>query len=76
MEFCENNNIFLTAYGPLGSPKRSWAGPEEDAILDEPVVKQVAEKYKKTNAQILIKFQVIVLFIDFSLYLILLYLII
>ncbi|XP_025416690.1 alcohol dehydrogenase [NADP(+)]-like [Sipha flava] len=58
MEFCENNNIFLTAYGPLGSPKRSWAGPEEDAILDEPVVKQVAEKYKKTNAQILIKFQI------------------
>jgi len=45
----------------LGSPKRSWAGPEEDAILDEPIVKQIAEKYKKTIAQVLIKFQVTIL---------------
>lgn len=48
----------LTAYGPLGSPKRSWAEPEEIAILDEPIVKQIADKHKKTKAQILIKFQV------------------
>lgn len=61
-DFCQRNSIFLTGYGPLGSPKRSWAEPEEDAILDEPIVKQIADKYKKTNAQVLIKFQVIVLF--------------
>lgn len=61
-EFCQSNCIFLTGYAPLGSPKRSWAEPGEDAILDEPIVKQIADKYKKTNAQILIKFQVIVLF--------------
>ncbi|XP_025194375.1 uncharacterized protein LOC112594002 [Melanaphis sacchari] len=57
-EFCESNGILLTGYAPLGSAKRSWAGPEEDAILDEPIVKQLADKYKKTNAQILIKFQI------------------
>lgn len=69
-EFCESNGILLTGYAPLGSAKRSWAGPEEDAILDEPIVKQLADKYKKTNAQILIKFQVIVvLVIYFNLFL-------
>lgn len=68
-EFCESNGILLTGYAPLGSAKRSWAGPEEDAILDEPIVKQIADKYKKTNAQILIKFQVIILlFIYFNLF--------
>lgn len=59
-EFCESNGMLLTAFGPLGSPKRPWAGPEEKVILDEPIVKQLAEKYKKTVAQILIKFQVII----------------
>lgn len=62
-EFCESNGIKLIGYGPLGSPKRSWATPEEDAILDEPIVKQLADKYKKTSAQVLIKFQVIIIFI-------------
>lgn len=57
-EFCESNGILLTGYAPLGSPKRSWAGPEEALILDEPIVKQIAVKYNKTNAQILIRFQV------------------
>lgn len=61
-EFCDSNGILLTCYAPLGSPKRSWAGPEEDAILDEPVVEKIANKYNKTKAQVLIKFQVTITF--------------
>jgi len=57
-EFCDSCDIQLIGYAPLGSPKRSWAGPEEDAVLDEPIVKKLADKYKKTNAQVLIKFQI------------------
>lgn len=49
--------MLLTGYSPLGSPK--WLEVKsKDIILDEPVVKQIADKYNKTNAQILIKFQV------------------
>lgn len=62
-EFCESNGILLIGYAPLGSAKRSWAEPEDIAILDDPIVKQIADKYKKTLAQILIKFQVIIVFI-------------
>lgn len=52
--FCEINGILLTAYGPLGSPYRD----NGLVLLDDPIVKQIANKHKKTNAQILIKFQV------------------
>lgn len=54
---CESNGILLTAYGPLGSPYRD-IDPKQLVLLNEPVVKQIADKYKKTNVQILIKFQV------------------
>jgi len=56
-EFCESNDVLLTAYGPLGSPYRD-TGSKQLVLLNEPVVKQIADKYKKTNAQILIKFQI------------------
>lgn len=55
-DFCESNSILLTAYGPLGSPYRN-TNPKE-LLLCEPIVKQLADKYKKTAAQILIRFQV------------------
>jgi len=56
-EVCESNGILLTAYGPLGSPYRG-ANSKGLILLDEPIVKQIANKYKKTNAQILLRFQV------------------
>jgi aldehyde reductase len=55
-DFCESNSILLTAYGPLGSPYRN-TNPKE-LLLYEPIVKQLADKYKKTAAQILIRFQI------------------
>lgn len=54
--------MLLTAYAPLGSPK--WLEVNtKDIILDEPAVKQIGDKYNKTNAQILIKFQVVDIFL-------------
>jgi len=54
---CESNGVLLTACGPLGSPYRD-TNSKQLVLLNEPIVKQIADKYKKTNAQILIKFQV------------------
>jgi diketogulonate reductase-like aldo/keto reductase len=54
----------LTAYGPLGSPYRPYKRTKstKGILLDDPMVKKLAAKYKKTNAQILIRFQVKILF--------------
>lgn len=58
-EVCESNGILLTAYGPLGSPYRG-ANSKGLVLLDEPIVKQIADKHKKTNAQVLLRFQVMI----------------
>lgn len=55
-EFCKEKNIVLTAYSPLGSPGRpAELGNEGDILLDDPVVNEVAKKYKKSPAQILLR---------------------
>jgi alcohol dehydrogenase (NADP+) len=58
-EFCKKLNITFTAYAPIGSPGRK-AVQKGDSFIDEspmehPLVKKLAEKYKKTPAQILIR---------------------
>ncbi|XP_038211970.1 aldo-keto reductase family 1 member B1-like [Zerene cesonia] len=58
LEFCQERRIILTAYSPLGSPDRPWAKPGDPTLLDDPKVKLVAEKLKKTPAQILIRYAI------------------
>ncbi|XP_069498482.1 aldo-keto reductase family 1 member A1 isoform X2 [Ambystoma mexicanum] len=55
---CKARGIVLTGYSPLGSPDRMWKHPEEPVLLEEPDVKSLAEKYGKSPAQILIRWQV------------------
>ena len=57
-KYCEDREIFLTAYSPLGSPDRPWAKPGEPLLLEDPALVEIAKRYGKSVAQLLIRWQV------------------
>ena len=44
--------ITFEAYSPLGNPKRPVQKDDDPCVLDEPVLKEIAEKHKATVAQV------------------------
>lgn len=57
--FCEARNVRLQAYSPLGSGDRPWANTDKTPVLlKDGRLKALTEKYGKSAAQILLRFQV------------------
>jgi len=60
LDFCQNNEIHVTAYSPLGSPDR----PERLKVKDEPIliadttISSIAERYNVNPAQVLISWAI------------------
>lgn len=58
VDFCKKHDILVTAYSPLGSKDRSSQMKKDDEpdLFELDVIKNIADKYDKTPAQILIAF--------------------
>jgi diketogulonate reductase-like aldo/keto reductase len=52
VQYCQNNNIAVTAYSPLGRQGVKDIAPPR--LFDEQIVLSLAKKYDKTPAQILL----------------------
>lgn len=53
IDFCKKHHVTVTAYSPLGQPGNSSG---LDNKLDNPLILQLAKKYKKTPAQIALRY--------------------
>lgn len=56
LDFCRENGIHVTAYSPLGSPDRpeGLKAANEPSLLENPVIREVAENHGASAGQILI----------------------
>lgn len=57
LRFCRSNNIELTAYSPLGSPGKIDQTLKVPLLIEDPLIKQLAKKYSRPPANILIRYQ-------------------
>lgn len=62
VQFCLKNNVTVTAYAPLGSKgvaelnKKAGVERQLPDLMDVPLVKEIAQRHKKTPAQVLLRF--------------------
>ena len=55
LEFCQYQNIAVTAYAPLGSPGNMRAKDGQPILLEDKQVNEIAKAHRKQPAQILIR---------------------
>ena len=60
LDFAKANDILLTAYSPLGSRDRipQMKAPDEPSLLENEVIKSIADKHEASPAQVLIKWAI------------------
>ncbi|XP_072530118.1 aldo-keto reductase family 1 member D1-like isoform X2 [Salminus brasiliensis] len=59
MEFCKQNGIIIVGYSPLGTSRDpSWVNLKSPPLLEDELLVSIANKYKKTTAQVALRFNV------------------
>jgi alcohol dehydrogenase (NADP+) len=60
LSYCNVNNIYLTAYSPLGSLDRPdvMKGANEPSLIENPVVGKIAQAHGCSAAQVLLRWAI------------------
>ncbi|XP_042507274.1 NADP-dependent D-sorbitol-6-phosphate dehydrogenase-like [Macadamia integrifolia] len=58
VNFCQNHGISITAHTPLGGAAANTEMFGSVSCLDDPVIKGLGEKYKKTVAQVVLRWSI------------------
>ena len=58
IEVCRKYDIVVTAYGPLGRPGLSQDPGNDPILSDDATIRQMASKYGRSVAQILLRYLV------------------
>lgn len=59
MEYCKQNDIVIVGYSPLGTSRDpSWVNLKCPPMLEDNVLMCIAKKYKKSTAQVALRFNV------------------
>jgi alcohol dehydrogenase (NADP+) len=59
VDFCAQHGILMTAYSPLGSPdSRAEKHADDPKLLEDPVIKEIADKHKVGAGQVLIAWSI------------------
>ncbi|XP_077999852.1 aldo-keto reductase family 1 member B7-like [Glandiceps talaboti] len=56
VEYCQSRGVHVTASSPFGSPGAPEANPPDPSLLKHPKVTALAERYKKSTGQVLLRF--------------------
>ncbi|XP_037367376.1 aldo-keto reductase family 1 member C1-like isoform X1 [Talpa occidentalis] len=58
LEFCKSKDIVLTAFAALGSDaEKDWVTKNKPPLLEDPVIKAIAEKHMRSPAQVALRYQ-------------------
>ncbi|XP_067008365.2 aldo-keto reductase family 1 member B1 [Anabrus simplex] len=58
LKFCTSKGIVITAYSPLGAPNADPPVPGAPSVLQDHRLKQLANKYNRTVAQVVLRYLV------------------
>lgn len=50
-DYCSKHNIHVIAWSPLGAPNTPWGS---NAVMDNPLFQEIAQKHGKTRTQVFI----------------------
>ncbi|XP_070532970.1 aldo-keto reductase family 1 member B7-like [Ptychodera flava] len=56
VDFCQSNDIHVTAFGPLGSPEKAESNQPDPPLLKNPKIISLAKRYHKTTAQVILRY--------------------